>query len=107
MTTSFPTALRAAIWAIASPPCSSFQVRLTLGAIFPSLQNRNRVSICAAFAARDPKANAAHVDELFRLWRMGQIAPRVSATYPLARGGEAIAALGARSVIGKVVVTLD
>jgi NADPH2:quinone reductase len=60
-----------------------------------------------AFAARDPKANAAHVDELFRLWRMGQIAPRVSATYPLARGGEAIAALGARSVIGKVVVTLD
>ena len=60
-----------------------------------------------AFAARDPKANAAHVDELFRLWRMGQIAPRVSATFPLARGGEAIAALAARSVIGKVVVTLD
>jgi NADPH:quinone reductase-like Zn-dependent oxidoreductase len=60
-----------------------------------------------AFAARDPKANAAHVEELFRLWRMGQIAPRVSATYPLARGGEAIAALAARSVIGKVVVTID
>jgi NADPH:quinone reductase-like Zn-dependent oxidoreductase len=60
-----------------------------------------------AFAARDPKANAAHVEELFRLWRMGQIAPRVSATYPLDRGGEAIAALAARQVIGKVVVTLD
>ncbi len=60
-----------------------------------------------AFAARDPGANAAHVEELFRLWRMGQIAPRVSATYPLERGGEAIAALAARSVIGKVVVTLD
>ena len=60
-----------------------------------------------AFAARDPKANAAHVEELFRLWRMGQIAPRVSATYPLERGGEAIAALAARNVIGKVVVTLD
>ena len=60
-----------------------------------------------AFAARDPDANAAHVEELFRLWRMGQIAPRVSATYPLAQGGEAIAALAARSVIGKLVVTLD
>ena len=60
-----------------------------------------------AFAARDPAANAAHVEELFRLWRMGQIAPRVSATYPLARGGEAIAALAARNVIGKLVVTLD
>jgi NADPH:quinone reductase-like Zn-dependent oxidoreductase len=60
-----------------------------------------------AFAARDPKANAAHVAELFRLWDDGKIAPRVSATYPLDRGGDAIAALAARSVIGKVVVTLD
>jgi NADPH:quinone reductase len=60
-----------------------------------------------AFAARDPKANAAHVETLFRLWDEGRIGPRVSATYPLAKGGEAIAALAARSVIGKVVVTLD
>ena len=60
-----------------------------------------------AFAARDPKANAAHVETLFRLWDEGKISPRVSATYPLERGGEAIAALAARSVIGKVVVTLD
>ena len=59
-----------------------------------------------AFAARDPKANAAHVETLFRLWDEGKIAPVVSATYPLARGGEAIAALAARSVIGKVVVEL-
>ena len=60
-----------------------------------------------AFAARDPAANAAHVATLFKLWDEGRIGPRVSATYPLARGGEAIAALAARSVIGKVVVTLD
>ncbi len=60
-----------------------------------------------AFAARDPKANAAHVATLFRLWDEGEIGPKVSATYPLERGGEAIAALAARSVIGKVVVTLD
>ena len=60
-----------------------------------------------AFAARDPAANAAHVETLFRLWDEGRIAPVVSATYPLERGGEAIAALAARSVIGKVVVTLE
>ena len=60
-----------------------------------------------AFAARDPKANAAHVAELFRLWDEGKIRPRVSATYPLDRGGEAIAAMAARQVIGKLVVTLD
>ena len=60
-----------------------------------------------AFAARDPQANAAHVATLFRLWDEGKIGPKVSATYPLERGGEAIAALAARAVIGKVVVTLD
>ncbi|HEU4876612.1 MAG TPA: NADPH:quinone oxidoreductase family protein, partial [Sphingomicrobium sp.] len=60
-----------------------------------------------AFAARDPQANTKHVETLFRLWDEGAIGPRVSATYPLERGGEAIAALAARSVIGKVVVTID
>lgn len=59
-----------------------------------------------AFAARDPQANQAHVDELFRLWTEGKINPRVSATYPLERAGEAIAALAARQVIGKLVVEL-
>jgi len=59
-----------------------------------------------AFAARDPKTNAAHVAELFRLWDQGKIKPRVSATYPLERGGEAIAAMAARQVIGKLVVTV-
>jgi len=57
-----------------------------------------------AFAARDPKANQAHVEELFALWDSGKINPRVSATYPLTRGGDAIASLAARQVIGKVVV---
>ena len=60
-----------------------------------------------AFAARDPKANAAHVDTLFQLWRKGMIAPRISETYPLERGGDAIRALSERRVIGKLVVTLD
>jgi NADPH:quinone reductase-like Zn-dependent oxidoreductase len=60
-----------------------------------------------AFAARDPQRNAAHVEQLFRWWAEGKIAPKVSATYPLERGGEAIAALRDRKAIGKLVVTLD
>lgn len=60
-----------------------------------------------AFAARDPKANAAHVETLFRLWREGKIAPKVSRTWPLEQGGEAIAHMAARKAVGKLVVTMD
>ncbi len=60
-----------------------------------------------ALAARDPKANAAHVETLFKLWGDGRIGPRVSATFPLDRAGEAIAALRDRKAVGKLVVTLD
>jgi len=60
-----------------------------------------------AFAARDPQANAAHVASLFLLWSEGKIAPRISGTYPLAKAGDAIAAMAARKVIGKLVVELD
>jgi NADPH:quinone reductase-like Zn-dependent oxidoreductase len=60
-----------------------------------------------AFAARDPKANANHVDTLFKLWRQGMISPKISATYPLERAGEAIRAIAERRVVGKLVVTLD
>jgi len=59
-----------------------------------------------AFAARDPKANAAHVGQLFRWWDEGKIAPKISATYPLERAGEAIVALRDRKAVGKLVVTL-
>jgi NADPH:quinone reductase len=58
-----------------------------------------------AFAARDPKANAAHVQTLFRLWEEGRIAPKVSRIWPLEQGGEAIAHMAARQAIGKLVVT--
>ena len=58
-----------------------------------------------AFAARDPKRNAEHVEQLFRWWAEGRIAPKVSATYPLDRAGEAIATLRDRKAIGKLVVT--
>jgi NADPH2:quinone reductase len=59
-----------------------------------------------AFAARDPQAHAAHVEQLFRWWDEGKIAPKVSATYSLERAGDAIAALRDRNAVGKLVVTL-
>lgn len=59
-----------------------------------------------AFAARDPKANAAHIATLFRLWDEGKIAPKVSRTWPLAQGGEAIGHMAARQAVGKLVVTI-
>src|SRR4051795_6776752 len=59
-----------------------------------------------AFAARNPEANAAHVQQLFRWWEEGTISPKIGATYPLERAGEAIAALRDRKAVGKLVVTL-
>lgn len=60
-----------------------------------------------AFAARDPKANAAHLQTLFQLWDEGKIAPKVSRTWPLAEGAAAIAHMAARQAVGKLVVTMD
>jgi NADPH:quinone reductase-like Zn-dependent oxidoreductase len=60
-----------------------------------------------AFAARDPQANAAHLQTLFRLWEEGKIAPKVTRTWPLAQGGDAIAHMAARQAVGKLVVTMD
>ena len=60
-----------------------------------------------AFAARDPKANAVHIATLFDLLKAGKINPKVSASFPLERGGEAITMLAERKAIGKVVVTMN
>ena len=60
-----------------------------------------------AFAAREPKANAVHIATLFDLLKNGKINPKVSATFPLERGGEAITMLADRKAIGKVVVTMN
>jgi NADPH:quinone reductase-like Zn-dependent oxidoreductase len=59
-----------------------------------------------AFAARDPQANAAHMETLFRLWKDGKIAPRVTQTFPLDRGGDAITTMANRGAIGKLVVEI-
>ena len=59
-----------------------------------------------AFAARDPQRNARNIEQLFRWWDEGRIAPRISATYPLERAAEAIGELKNRRAAGKLVVTL-
>lgn len=59
-----------------------------------------------AFAARDPKANQAHVDHLFRLWSEGKIAPSVTEVFAFEDGGKAIAKMAAREAIGKLVVKI-
>jgi NADPH2:quinone reductase len=60
-----------------------------------------------AFARRDPAANAANLGELMQLYAKGAIKPLVSERFPLARAGEAIARLGARQAMGKIVVTME
>jgi NADPH:quinone reductase len=59
-----------------------------------------------AFAMREPEANRDHILRLFRLWKEGRISPKVTETFPLERGGEAIAKMAARQSIGKLVVTI-
>ena len=59
-----------------------------------------------AFAAREPAANQAHVERLFRLWGEGRIAPRVTETFEFGDGGKAIAKMAAREAIGKLVVRI-
>jgi NADPH2:quinone reductase len=59
------------------------------------------------FTTRNPKAHAANVASLMALYLDGRIKPAVTERYPLARGAEAIARLGAREARGKVVVMID
>jgi NADPH:quinone reductase-like Zn-dependent oxidoreductase len=59
------------------------------------------------FARRNPEANRRNVEELLALHAAGSIRPFISETYPLERGGEAIARLATRQAVGKVVVTID
>ena len=60
-----------------------------------------------AFTAREPVKFRAQVAELFELMQAGKIDPLVSETFPLERGGDAIARLENRQAVGKIVVTMD
>lgn len=59
------------------------------------------------FTTRCPAAHAANVAALMSLYLGGRIKPAVTERFPLARGAEAIARLGAREARGKVVVMID
>ncbi len=59
-----------------------------------------------AFAAREPQHNSDNIATLFDWWREGKIAPRVTEVFPFEKGGEAIARLGERKAIGKLVVRI-
>ena len=57
-----------------------------------------------SFAQRQPQDNAANFQQLFAWHAEGKLKPLVSQTFPLERGGEAIATLGQRKAVGKLVV---
>lgn len=60
-----------------------------------------------ASVAREPKLHEQNVRDLFKLYSEGKIRPRVSQTYPLKDGGQAIRALKDRTAQGKLVVVMD
>ncbi|WP_428028187.1 NADPH:quinone oxidoreductase family protein [Altererythrobacter sp.] len=60
-----------------------------------------------AFTAREPVKFRQQVDELFQMMKDGKIDPLVSETFPLERGGDAIAKLESRQAVGKLVVTME
>ena len=58
------------------------------------------------FGHREPQAQRAMLNKLMDMWSEGRLKPHVSATYPLARIKDAMQALMARQVTGKVVLTM-
>jgi len=60
-----------------------------------------------AFITHAPAQFLTNVDELLALYGQGAIKPAISARFPLAQGGQAIAALAERRAQGKLVVMLE
>ncbi|WP_394763913.1 NADPH:quinone oxidoreductase family protein [Phenylobacterium sp.] len=56
---------------------------------------------------KNPAAFAASIEALLGLYAAGKIKPHVSAHFPLEKGADAIAHLGGRHAMGKVVITVD
>src|SRR5262249_37107889 len=56
-----------------------------------------------AFVARDPKAHAENLAEMFQLYRDGKIKPHISNVYTLDKAADAIRELSERRAKGKVV----
>ena len=60
-----------------------------------------------AFTMREPVKFREQIAELFALLEAGKIDPLVSETFPLERGGDAIAKLENREAVGKLVVVME
>ncbi len=58
------------------------------------------------FLQREPAAFAASVAQISRWYAEGRLHPHVSATFPLARGAEALDLLASRQAVGKIVITM-
>jgi NADPH2:quinone reductase len=56
------------------------------------------------FARREPKANAAGIQEILGWIASGKLRPLISRQYSLAEAPQALADMAARKVVGKVVV---
>ncbi len=59
-----------------------------------------------AAVARDPAHNRENIAQLFQWWDEGKISPKVTEIFPFEKGGDAIAKMGARKAIGKLVVKI-
>ncbi|MBS0359884.1 MAG: NADPH:quinone oxidoreductase family protein, partial [Proteobacteria bacterium] len=60
-----------------------------------------------AWTAKNPAAFAKSIEDLLKLYDEGKIKPHVSERFPLEKGADAIAHLGSRQAMGKVVITVD
>ena len=58
-------------------------------------------------AQRDPAEHRQSTSELFAFLEAGQISPHIHASFPLEETAQALELLASRTVLGKVVVTLD
>ncbi|MCF7200460.1 NADPH:quinone oxidoreductase family protein [Pseudomonas oligotrophica] len=77
----------------------------SLPANLPLLKGAALVGVFwGAFAQRQPHDNAANFRQLFEWFAEGRLKPVISQRYPLEQTAQAIAALGQRKAIGKLVV---
>jgi len=58
------------------------------------------------FGLKEPAAQRAVMDEALAMWSQGKLKPQVGVRYPISRIKEAMTALMARQIVGKVVLTM-
>ena len=60
-----------------------------------------------AHTLREPDMHAENMADLFRMYKDGQIKPRISARFPLEKAADALNLMMDRKVLGKVVLDVD